>query len=156
MKRYPLVFSFRDLIAGNGFAAVVSMDGRVLLVEEDDQDTWMFGVQPGGIAGGDPQRKLAFSEFKKSYLSVLFDISAEATSFEQFKGKVTAFFDEINASSVEDWQKALNDVRTNNVSVADLKRVPADARVPSLQIDIVAPERINSGVNEFDGFCEAA
>jgi hypothetical protein len=82
---YPLVFSFRDAVSGNGFVAHVAVCGRVLLTDEGDGDIWMFGVQPGGVAGGGCNRSEAFREFKKSYLSVFFDIAAEAASFEDFE-----------------------------------------------------------------------
>lgn len=156
MKLYPLVFSFRDLIAGNGFVAAVAMDGRVLLAEEDDDDFWMFGVQPGGIAGGNSQRAAAFSEFKKRYLSVLYDIAADVTSFDLFKKGVTTFFDEVNAPNLADWERALKEVRAGNISLNDLKNVKAEARMPNLTVEAISPERINSGVNEFDHFVEAA
>jgi len=155
VKLYPLVFSFRDLIAGNGYVAVVSMDGRVVLSEED-QDVWMFGVQPGGIAGGDRQREAAFTEFKKSYLSVLFDIAAEATSFDEFQQKTMAFFGEVNEPNAVDWDQALNEVRANNLSLTGLKPVKAGGKLPHLTIEQLAPASISSGVNEFDQISEAA
>lgn len=156
MKLYPLVFSFRDIIAGNGYVAVVSMDGRVVLSEEDDQDFWMFGVQPGGIAGGEKQREAAFTEFKKTYLSVLFDIAAEVTSFEEFKERTTAFFAEVNEPNAADWERSLMDVRSNNLSLTGLKPVKAGAVLPSLTIENVAPASVSSGANEFDQISEAA
>jgi len=156
VKLYPLVFSFRDLIAGNGYVAAVAMDGRVVLAEEEDEDVWMFGVQPGGIAGGDRQKKLACAEFKKSYRSVLFDLAAEALSFAEFKLKVTAFFDQVNDPNFADWERALEEVRAKSLSLPDLPTVKASARMPNVTIEEVAPEKANSGVNEFDNFCEAA
>lgn len=156
MKLYPLVFSFRDLIAGNGFVAVVSMGGRVVLAEEDDQDFWMFGVQPGGIAGGDRQQAVALKEFKNSYLTVLFDIAAEASSFKEFQDRVTEFFNDINEPNAADWNAALADARPKNLPLADLETVKAASRPPKLTIEEVTPARINSGVNEFDTIAEAA
>ena len=156
MKLYPLVFSFRDLIAGNGYVATVAMDGRVVLSEDETQETWMFGVQPGGIAGGDRQKAVALKEFKTSYLSVLYDIAAEATSFDQFKNKVMEFFGEVNAPNLADWNQALAEVRGGTLSLPDFTKVKSDARMPNLTIEKVAPERVNSGVNEFDQISEAA
>jgi len=156
VKLYPLVFSFRDIIAGNGFVAIVAMDGRVVLAEEGAQDIWMFGVQPGGIAGGERQQALAFAEFKKSYLSVLFDVAAEALSFDEFKGKVTAFFSEINEPNLADWNRARAEVKNGTLSRADLAQVDADERSPSLTIEEMAPAKTSSTVNEFDQIAEAA
>jgi hypothetical protein len=157
VKLYPLVFSFRDLIAGNGFVAGVAMDGRALLAEEDDQDYWVFGVQPGSIAGGDrEQRDVALIQFKKTYLSVLFDIAAEATSFVEFQGKVTTFFNEINTPNVADWDLALAEVRSKQVSLPNLSSVKAESRPPSLLIEQVASDKAKPNINEFDVYNEAA
>lgn len=156
MKLYPLVFSFRDIIAGNGYVATVAMDGRVVLAEEEENDVWMFGVQPGGIAGGDRQKETAFVSFKKGYLGVLFDFAGEAVSFDEFKGKVTSFFSEINEPNLADWEKSLADVRAKNLTLPDLAKVNSDARSPSLFIEEVAAARVSSGANEFDQIAEAA
>lgn len=149
MKCYPLVFSFRDLIAGNGFVAAVAMDGHVLLSEEEG-GFWMYGVQPGSVAAGDVQRDSAFKAFKDSYLSVLFDIAAEATTFEQFDEKVKVFFAQVNEPNAKDWAWALAEVRAKNMNLPNLARLPAESRPPALMIAKMAPERANSGVNEFD------
>lgn len=154
MKLYPLVFSFRDLIAGTGFVAAVSMDGHVLLSEEDD--TWMFGVQPGGIAGGGPDRPTAFKEFKNSYLSVLFDIAAEATSFDEFERRTRAFFAQVNEPNRKQWDDALAEVRKTSTCLPGVKTVQAEANPPTLAIEKVVPERVKPNVNEFDQITEAA
>jgi hypothetical protein len=140
VKFYPLVFSFRDAIMGNGFVANVSMNGRALL-STDDEETWLFGVQPGAISGGDPRRDVAFTAFKKSYLSVLLDIAAEATSFDEFTAEVTSLFSQANEPFAADWETALGEVRSQNTSLADLKRVSADSRPPSLEVELVITEK---------------
>ena len=154
MKLYPLVFSFRDLIAGNGFVAAVSIDGRALLSEEED-GYWMFGVQPGSVAGGGDAKAISFKQFKDSYLSVLFDMAAEAVSFEQFDAMVKLLFTQVNEPNLSEWESALAAVRANSITLEDVARVPADSRVPALLIQKMGPE-VNSGVNEFDQISEAA
>ena len=81
MTRYPLLLGFRDLIAGNGFVASVALNGRALLVDEDD-GFWMYGVNPGGLAAGGSTAAEALAEFRKDYRLVLFDIATEAEGFE--------------------------------------------------------------------------
>lgn len=149
MKLYPLVFSFRDLIAGNGFVAFVAMDGHVLLSEEEG-GFWMYGAQPGSVAGGGHDRPAAFKEFKDGYLSVLFDIAAEATSFGQFEANVRSFFAQVNAPNAKDWDEALARVRCEKIALPGLDRVPAESKAPMLIVSQMAPERVDSGVNEFD------
>lgn len=140
MKLYPLVFSFRDTIAGNGFFATVSIDGRAMLSVEDDQDTWIYGVQPGGIAGGNPNRDLAFTEFKNTYINVLRDIAGEAPSFEEFNTRVTSFFNEVNEMNSVEWDSALAEVRKRSVTLADLKTVDAGSRPPAVCVEQVVPD----------------
>jgi hypothetical protein len=148
VKLYPLVFSFRDLIAGNGFVAAVAMDGHVLLSEEEG-GFWMYGVQPGSIAAGAELRDSAFKKFKDGYLSVLFDMAAEATSFEAFELNVKSFFAQVNAPNAKDWAHALAEVRASNIELPNLAKVPAGSKSPTLTIAKMTPERANSGVNEF-------
>lgn len=114
-QNYPLVFRYRDLVKGAGFTASVVVDGRAVLAEEDDGDTWVFGVQPGAIAGGiaggeaDAYARpdLACAEFKQNYRNVLLDIAAEAASFEAFKAGVTQFFAQADESEAQEWAAAL-------------------------------------------------
>jgi hypothetical protein len=162
VKLYPLVFSFRNLIAGNGYLAAVAMHGRVVLAEGiaaaegGDQETWMYGVQPGDIAGGAQEKTVAFAAFKKNYGDVLQDIAAEATSFEEFKTKATEFFNEVNEPNLADWERALLNVRAGNLALDDIPTVRANASTPSLTIEMMVPERISSEDNESHQIAEAA
>lgn len=106
MTRYPILFGFRDLIAGNGFVAGVGVNGRVLLVDEDD-GYWMYGVNPGGLSAGGATAPEAQAEFRVIYRSVLFDIAAEATDFESFKSEVERFFSETNEPTKAEWDEAV-------------------------------------------------
>jgi hypothetical protein len=111
MKTFPLLFQFRDIVAGNGFLARVLVDGRALLTVEDDGDQWVYGVQPGSISGGASDAATALNEFKTRYQSVLFDIAGEAPTFEDFKREVRAFFDTVNQKDESEWMTALDAVR---------------------------------------------
>jgi hypothetical protein len=152
---YPLVFSFRDAVSGNGFVAYVAVSGRVLLTNEGDGDIWMFGVQPGGIAGGGHERSEAFREFKKSYLSVFFDIAAEATSFEDFEESVKLFFSEVNEPNLGVWDEAVAAVRAGRLSLSDLKSRDADSCPPKIDVKRIDNQATASD-NSFDEIREAA
>lgn len=155
-QSFPLLFSFRDLIAGNGFVAGVATDGRVLLTQEADGDHWMFGVTPGGIAGGGPERAVALREFKVSYLSVIYDIATSATSFEQFKEEVERFGTAVNEHNARAWEEALAEVRKSNVSLPNLPIVKAETKPPSIEVFQVELGKAVPTVNEFDEISEAA
>lgn len=146
MKLYPFVFSFHDVIPGKGFNAVVSMCGRVLLEENDD--VWMFGVQPGSIAGGGAKREAAYVEFKRSYMSVLLDLVAESSSFDDFKKRVKAFFAQVNEPNAEQWDSALAEVRKQKISIPDVKTVQAETAKPIVKVEKVAPDNLTPSLGE--------
>jgi len=154
-RTYPLVFAFKDAIVGNGFVAFVEASGKVLLVDEGDSSIWMFGVQPGGVAGGGRERSEAFREFKKGYLSVLFDIAAEATSCEEFEIAARAFFAEINTENQKLWAEAVQDVRAGKLALPDIKSQNADPWPVAIAVSRI-DQQANSSANQFDEIREAA
>ncbi|MBI5486270.1 MAG: hypothetical protein HY905_02940 [Deltaproteobacteria bacterium] len=157
MKKYPLIFTFRDLIHGNGFVAGITMEGRVLLSEEPDGSFWMFGVQPGGLADGGRDRDAAFRAFKNGYLSVLYDIAAEAPGFDLFRAEVEELFCQVNEPNRSAWDLALADVRRTNASLPNLeRRFDAESRAPELQVVLVDTSKATPASNKFDEFSEAA
>ena len=93
MTHYPLLFGRRELLEGNGFIARVSVSGRALLVDEEGE-FWMEGVSPGGLAGQGKSPHEALADFSVAFRAVLFDIAAEASTFEVFRQEVLRFFDE--------------------------------------------------------------
>lgn len=145
---YPFLFSFRDLIAGNGYIANVTSAGRVLLFQEDDGDWWLFGVQPGGIAGGDPDRNIALNEFKKNYLSVLLDIAAEARSYEEFAAEVKRLFAQVNEPTASEWVQALQLVRGGATKYPGVVTVKAaDDHKPMVEIALITQKTATPAAN---------
>jgi hypothetical protein len=116
MSHYPLFFTYSDRVFGNGFLAEVTSHGRVLCATEDDEH-WVYGVEPGGIAAPGDDPKTAFDAYRQAFTNVLIDISAEAPSFEEFKAAVTKFWGEINISMEEDWRRAVDAVRKQEVDL---------------------------------------
>jgi|SRR5436305_3832803 len=128
MTRYPLLFGFRDLIAGNGFIAGVALNGRALLVDEED-GFWMYGVNPGALAAGGATAAEALAEFRKDYRLVLFDIATEAPSFEDFERGVSTFFNAVNEPTAAEWEEAVAEVRSGRVDADWLPKRRAEARL---------------------------
>lgn len=152
---YPLVFSFRDAIVGNGYVALVVANGRVILSEEAGDSIWMFGVQPGGVAGGGRERSEAFREFKKGYLSVLFDIASDAASCEEFEERAKEFFGELNDENLAIWTKAVEDVRAGRLSLPGPRAENSDRWPFGIVVQRI-DQRADSSANEFDEIKEAA
>lgn len=155
ITKYPLFFTYRDLISGTGFLVQVTITGRVLLDTTADE-YWMYGVQPGGIAGGGPNRDRAFLEFRSSYQSVLYDLILEAKTFEQFKSLVEVFFSEINQPNSKDWDTALSDVRRSKVSLDGMCKVSADSQKCAIQIIPVDLAKAKPQDNQLARLHEAA
>jgi hypothetical protein len=147
MTRYPLLFGFRDLIAGNGYAAGVTLRGRALLVDEGD-GFWMYGVNPGGIAAGGETHGEAQAEFRQGYRSVLFDIAAQASDFADFRRQALAFFQETNIPTEREWEEAVVEVRKGNVVAEWLPTKKADAIASGM--DVVLLESFDPGLNALD------
>ena len=111
MTTYPLLFGFRDLVAGRGFFAEIAVDGRAILVEEEDASFWMYGVNPGAIAAGGDCTGAARSEFRSLYRSVLFDFAGVAEDFAELKQLVADFFNQTNEDNEARWAAAVKQVR---------------------------------------------
>ena len=135
MTHYPLLFGFRDLVAGNGFVAGVDLSGRALLVNEGD-GFWMYGVNPGGIAAGGGTAGEAHSQFRSAYRSVLFDIAAEAVDYAEFEREVTSFVEATNQPTAAEWDEAVLEVRRGKVDADWLPKRKAESRI-GVQISLL-------------------
>ena len=111
---YPLLFKYRDNIAGSGFLASVAVSGRALMQKEDGR-WWMYGVQPAAIAdAGDTPQESAI-QFRARYRTVLFDFAGEAPTFDAFKSEVESFFNQEEREISELWQNAFEQIRSGKV-----------------------------------------
>jgi hypothetical protein len=105
MTNYPVMFTFRDAVSGNGFLAGVTLSGRGLMVNEDDR-WWVYGVRPGAIAECGQTPLEAFAKFRNRYKNVLFDIAAESNTFHSFRRDVEQFYYQPDAEEEKRWEEA--------------------------------------------------
>ncbi len=133
MSAFPFFFTFSDKVEGNGFVANVKMMGTVLGMKEDDS-TWMYGVQPGGIAATGQNEDEAFSTFRRTCTSVLFDMAEESENFSKFKLRVEAFFNEICEETKGEWDEAVEAVRRGDIESEGLEKKNADEHQPYVQV----------------------
>ncbi len=127
MSRCPLLFTFKDIVSGNGFLTDIEAHGRILGVQEGG-GVWMYGVRPGGLAAGGKDEGEAYLEFRQAYRSVLYDIAEEASDFPDFKGRVERFFRETCEETENEWREALTDVREGRLKVEGLLIKSADSK----------------------------
>ncbi len=139
--RYPLMFTFRDVISGEGFLAGVTISGRALMTKEKDDDKpwWMYGVRPGGIAETGATPGETFAHFRERYRAVLFDLAIEADSFVSFHREVEAFFHGHDAEEEKEWSEAFKLIRAGEVEpehpFCELRRESPETRPTSVSVE---------------------
>jgi hypothetical protein len=147
MTRYPILFARRDLIEGNGFIAGVTVHGRLLLTMEEGE-SWVEGVNPGGIAAGGESPVEALAEICSELRVVLFDIAETAATFEDFKVEVERFFHSTSRVAAEEWEAAVAEVRAGRIEADWLNKRPADSPL-SIQVDLIRqPQARNNEEDE--------
>ena len=133
MPSYPLIFGFRELVAGNGFVAGVAIEGRALLKSEDDGAWWVYGVEPGGVSDGGSTELEAYQTFRESFREVLHDSAALTKTFEEFKADVESLSAQVNGAWESEWQAARSAIRAGELKpqgglVGDLPKETKDVR----------------------------
>ena len=126
MTHYPLLFAYKDLVAGQGFLASVAIAGRALICE-DEEGCWMYGVLPGGICADGDSQKEAAAGFRSTYQAALYDMVAEAPDFRTFRRQVQQFFEDEDRVLAKTWQAAVAAVRHGDLESDWLSRQPADS-----------------------------
>lgn len=121
---YPLMFTFRDAVSGEGFLAGVTITGRALMVPEEDGSWWLYGVRPGAIAEGGKAPEEAYLKFRNTYKAALFDAAAESPTYDAFRRQVEAFFYQPDNQEETRWETAFRAMREG--------RSPAEGPLSSL------------------------
>ena len=161
MLSYPLMFTFRDAVSGNGFLAGVTLSGRALMVHEDEA-WWIYGVRPGALADTGQTPQEAFLRFRNTYKTVLFDIAAESEDFDGFKRETERFYHEPDNEEERRWMEAFQDLRSGKVQPeAPFSSLPMAA--PETRPTQIAVERLDAATTRFtatdnipDLYCRAA
>jgi hypothetical protein len=146
MAEYPLLFGFSDVVAGSGYWARVAIDGRVLLVQDED-GAWLYGVQPGGIAGHGATVQEAHQDFRAGYRSVLADLAEEAENFTAFEALVSEFLNTVNRPNEAHWEQLVQLVRAGKL---DLEWLPQRSADLARCVKIVELEDPRSEINDPD------
>jgi hypothetical protein len=126
--QYPLLFTYRDTLFGKGFLVEVqATNGRALCVRESDDDYWVYGINPGGMAahGADPDA--AHQSFRRTFSHILVDLANSSASFDEFQASVHRFFEDTNEGYEVDWRNAIQGVQRGDVSLEGIPTVPANS-----------------------------
>jgi hypothetical protein len=150
--RYPLLFTYRDTLFGPGFVVEVVTEGRALAVREDDDEFWVYGVNPGALAASGSSLAEAHAAFRSAYRQVLLDTAATVGSFEEFKADAERFFADTDAD-LEAWHSAVQDVRAGHID-APLPHESADTP-RSIRVALKAPQAVSALDNQAQVVVEA-
>lgn len=125
---YPLFPSYQGAVIGKGFVADISARGRIL-ASLDAEGWWLYGVNPGAVAADGHSLEDAHAQIRETLRLVFIDFAEEAQSFDEFKARVTLFFDETGDDAVEDWKAAVEAIRGSGGANIGLPRAPAESSV---------------------------
>jgi hypothetical protein len=114
MPDYPVIFTVRDTVSGNGFLAGVTLTGRAIVCSEDER-WWVYGVRPGAIAESGTTPEEAFLRFRNRYKSVLFDFAEGAEKYENFREAVEKFYLQPDEAEENRWLAAFLALRSGKV-----------------------------------------
>lgn len=115
MTGYPLMFTFRDAVSGNGFLAGITLSGRALMIHENDDKWWVYGVRPGAIAETGETPPEAYLRFRNTYKNLLFDIASESANYDAFKAEVERFYSEPDGEEELRWTSAVEALRSGSL-----------------------------------------
>ncbi len=160
---YPILFTYRDILAGNGFVAGIEVRGRYLMAEEGEERVWIYGVNPGGLSAGGHSQKEATSAFREAYRETLFDIAGEAKTFEELSSAVSHFVNDENSYYHAEWWDAVALVRSGKIDLEwlDKKKAESELQVTVVKLSLQEEqpdiaERPAPSQNQSDNLAQAA
>jgi hypothetical protein len=143
MPNYPVMFTLRDAVSGNGFLAGVTLSGRALITLEDDKKWWVYGVRPSAIAESGATPEEAFLRFRNAYKNVLFDFANDAASYDLFRQNVEAFYQQPDAEEENNWLGAFYALRSGKVAPEDAFFCSLPKEDPEKRPTQIAIERLD-------------
>jgi len=145
---YPLLFTFRDVVSGNGFLSGITLSGRMLMFKEDDGKWWAYGVRPAAIAASGEIPQEAHFNFKNRYKEVLYDFAQEAASFESFRNQVENFYYEPDEEEERIWEAAVQAIRSGTlVPEEPFSNLPKQA--PETRPSSISVQRLDQAITRY-------
>ena len=152
MTLYPLFFTFKELVYGDGFVAECAIRGRALAVQEEEREWWFNGIEPGGLAERGETLNDAYYSFRDTLKEVLFDISYTTESFDAFEAKVKRFMHDVNRPNDEDWWTCVEAGRKGELQAPTPNMSEDDAdKEATVHVTLVDPAKVKPSGNELGG-----
>jgi hypothetical protein len=139
---WPLFFTYKGPVFGNGFLSYVELCGRVLAVQETE-GVWLNGVNPGAFAVGATTLETANQALREALAKVFIDFAETTDSFESFKTMVEGYYHATDPETVGEWERAVKAVAEGLMPVPEgLPRKPGwkcFLRVSQKSIEQITP-----------------
>jgi predicted RNase H-like HicB family nuclease len=150
MNALPLIYGFRELVAGAGFVAGVTVEGCALVKTEEDGRCWVYGVQPGGVAEHGDTQEAAYLRFKAAFREVLADSAGLFPSFEDFKADLVAMGEQVNEPFLVEWQEARAALRGGAQPEGEMADLPRKTGPIHVGVSAVLLQQVNPKDNPAD------
>jgi hypothetical protein len=149
MNTYPLVFTCREVVAGETFSAAIDITGRAVL--ELDGDEWtVAAVDPAGFADCGARPIEAYEHFRMTLKTILFDfVEAHPRDFAQFCSAVRSFGLTKNRSAEARWVASRAEIRNGaKVGESFAASLPKRTNDVFASVAIVRLDEVNQDVQE--------
>lgn len=137
MIHYPLLLGQSELVSGRGFRARVDLSGRALLIDEG-RELWVESINPGGLAARGRNLGEALTRLGTAFRSLLHGLASDSDSFLHFRSQVEGLFEATSPVTVQDWEAAVEQVKSGKLAPDGLDRRPAESPL-RLEVTEVAP-----------------
>ena len=122
--KWPLVFSYRGRVKGQGFTAKVICAVRVLAEQQSDGELWLSGSEPGWFAARGATLKEANANLKKMFHGILLDKAEEAPDFAIFRENLLVAFSDADRLVRKEWVEAWIANKDGKLDCTAMERLP--------------------------------
>lgn len=148
---WPLIFKYHAPILGNGYIALVELQGRLLARPEADGQIWLDGVNPGALALGAPSLKTANLELHSALTAVFVDIAETSPAFDEFKQAASKFFYDCDEDTVAEWKSCVEKIQSGEVAGPDGLPVYSALTPATITVTLKSVEDLTPGDNPAPG-----
>jgi|CXWL01.1.fsa_nt_gi hypothetical protein len=149
MNTYPLVYSCREVVAGETFSAAIDITGRAVL--ELDAGEWsVAAVDPAGFADCGATPVEAYENFRMTLKTILFDfVEANPRDFMLFCSAVRSFGATKNRAAEARWLASRAEIRNGAEVVENFAAcLPKRTSDVYASLTIVRLDEVNREVKE--------
>lgn len=100
----------------------------------NEDEALIDGVTPTGFSAGGADVQHVSNAFRSRYLEVLWDLSSQSATFEEFKARVEELFSQTYEEALELWQEGVKRVRSTGEELKGFPKKSADEQPPEFRV----------------------